>query len=324
MQKNLTMATYIIGIDIGGTSTKWGIVSQTGELLYKSFLETSGYKNFKSYVSAVSEQIKKYITENKITDISGIGIGAPNGNYHTGNIEYAANLDQKGILPVSKLFEEEFNLPVKLTNDANAAAIGEKVFGNAKQMQNFVLLTLGTGLGSGIFVEGKLLYGKTGMAGELGHITVNPDGRQCSCGKIGCLEEYVSAKGIVQNVNYILTLPENENLKSPLKDMKQENITPKLISELAGKNDPVAYKTLEYTGKILGIAIADIYSIFSPEAVFLAGGISKAEQPFMKNVKKYAEKYSLKIHKNNIKILKSGLENSPVGILGAAALIING
>ena len=308
---------HTVGIDIGGTSIKWGLVSEEGQVIGKNSVPTKKFGTFVEFADEMSANITELLKTYPDIQVSAIGIGAPNGNQHTGCIENPVNIPWKGISPATELFTKKLNLPVGLTNDANAFAIGEKIFGKAKKMNDFVMLTLGTGLGSGIFTNGKLLIGKTGMAGELGHVTAIPDGRKCTCGRYGCLEEYVSARGIKSNAKQI---SENENIELDERFFRNGDLSLEKISELSAQNDQFAQHILRYSGKILGMAIADFYAVFSPEAIFIAGGISNIDKVFFDSAKENAQKYSLNFYKNDINIIKSELGSDTAGILGAAAL----
>ena len=308
-----------VGIDIGGTNTVFGIVNEKGEILKKGKLKTQNYSKPENFVSELSDKIKEHLklSGNDFT-LKGIGIGAPNGNYFSGNIDFAPNLPWKGKVCLVKLFKEHFDIPVIITNDANAAAMGEKIYGGAKNMNDFIVLTLGTGLGSGIYARGSILYGKDGTAGEYGHICIIPEGRQCACGKKGCLETYVSASGIKRTVFQFLA-EKTEN--SPLRNISFNDLSGEKMSQLAQSGDKISLDIFNYTADILGKAIADIYSIFSPEAVFLSGGLANAGELLTNQAIKSANKNTLDIHKNNIKILISKLKNSDSAILGAASLV---
>ncbi|NPA44106.1 MAG: ROK family protein [Chlorobi bacterium] len=311
------MKEIAIGIDIGGTNTVFGIVDKKGNIISKNSILTSGHNDLQTYINVLSTSIKDLLNNLKDEFIfKGIGIGAPNANFHTGTIEHAANLDWKGVLPFADIMKEHFDVPVYLTNDANAAALGEKIYGGAKYMDDFILITLGTGLGSGIFANGRLIYGHSGFAGELGHINAIPNGRLCGCGKKGCLETYVSAKGIVNNAIDFLNSTDEDSL---LRDI--ENFTSKDIYEAALKNDIIALQVFDFTANILGISLADAVAILNPEAIFLFGGLANAGDFILQPAKEYMEENLLEVFKDKVEILPSQLEGGNAAILGASALV---
>jgi len=306
-----------LGIDIGGTFTKFGLVDEKGIIYYEGSISTDRYEKIADYITELNTSVSKSFDPGKFK-IMGVGIGAPNGNYYTGKIDSAPNLPWKGSINLTKLFEDAFHLPVKVTNDANAAALGEMLYGDAIKMKNFIMITLGTGLGSGIVVNGKLVYGHDGFAGELGHTIVDLKGRKCACGRRGCLETYVSAPGIKRTVFELLA---NETQNSELRKYSFESLNSKLISEAAGKGDEIALKAFDYTGKILGLKLADAVAHTSPEAIFLFGGLSKAGDLIFSPTKKYLDKYLLGIYSGKIKLLPSKLQNKNIAVMGAAALM---
>lgn len=313
------MERTVVGIDIGGTNSPFGFVDENGNILAKGTIRTDFYAEFEEYLKALLLEIELKKLENNV-EIAGFGIGAPNGNYYRGSIENAPNLRWKGSINFTEQVTEKTRLPAFLTNDANAAAIGEKVFGNAKDMNDFIVITLGTGLGSGIFCGGKLLYGSTGFAGEIGHIVVDFGGRQCGCGRKGCLETYASATGIVRTV---LEKLQDKNIKSRLRNYSEEKIDSKIIYDEAVKGDELALDVFEYTGKILGKALANAAAFSSPEAIFLFGGLANAGDLIFKPVIKYMEDNLLNNFKGTVKLMKSGLKENNAAILGAAALCWN-
>jgi glucokinase len=312
------MKRLAVGIDIGGTNTVIGIVDKKGKIYYQSSISTQKHADVDDYISeiyTIIEAGKKKIKEE--FELVGIGIGAPNGNYYKGTIEHAANLRWSGIIPFTSLFKKYYDIPVFLTNDANAAAIGEMIYGGAKNMKDFVVITLGTGLGSGIVVNGKLLYGYDGFAGELGHTIVEPNGRRCNCGRQGCLETYVSATGMVRTVFEQMAF----NIESSeLRDIPYSEMTSKKIFEAAQKHDFVALQTFKRTAELLGKAIADYVAVTSPEAVFLFGGVANAGTMLFEQVQYYMEKYMLSIFSNKVKLLPSDL-GEDAAILGSSALV---
>lgn len=312
------MNKIAVGIDIGGTNTALGLVNRQGEIFYQHSIPTQTQEKVEDYIYDLSVEIKKGLDSLDFDfDLVGIGVGAPNGNYYSGSIEQAANLRWKGSIEFTKLMQEHFHVPVILTNDANAAAIGEMVYGGAKEMKNFSVITLGTGLGSGIVVNGQLLYGSDGFAGEMGHIIVDPNGRKCNCGRQGCLETYVSATGLVRTVYELLASEINE---SKLRDIPFTKLTSKDVAIAAAEGDKIALETFRITGEKLGQAIADISSLMSPEAIFLFGGLANAGKLLFDHVEHYKEKYMLSIFSNKVKVIPSQL-NENAAILGTSALI---
>ncbi|HLF35129.1 MAG TPA: ROK family protein [Cyclobacteriaceae bacterium] len=313
------MKEVAIGIDIGGTFSKFGIIDKDGESLGDNSIETTGYEKVESFIKALSDAILKLKDSiGKDLTVVGVGIGAPNGNYYSGTIEYAPNLPWKGVIPMVELFSKFYTVPVTLTNDANAAAIGEMVYGGAKNMKDFVVITLGTGLGSGIVSNGELVYGHDGFAGEVGHVQAIPDGRICGCEKRGCLETYASATGIKRTVFELLC---DETVPSKLRDVSFNDLTAKMIGKAAQEGDPIARKAFEFTGRILGMKLADTVAHSSPEAIFLFGGLVNAGEMLFKPTKEHFEKNLLKIYRNKIKILPSGLRETNAAVLGASALV---
>jgi len=309
-----------VGIDIGGTNTSFGIVDREGNILAEDSIKTNGSGDIVSYLEKLSQNINKRLSSLNInSNLKGIGIGAPNGNYYNGTIEHAPNLIWKGIIPFVKMFEKHFpDIPISLTNDANAAAIGEMVYGAAKNIKNFITITLGTGLGGGVVANGRLVYGHDGFAGELGHIIIKRKGRKCGCGRRGCLETYVSATGIKRTVMELLS---NETVESELRKINFKNLNAKMITDAAKKGDKIALKAYEMTGEIFGYALADLVAILSPEVIYLFGGLANAGDFLFKPVRKNFDKYLLPIFKNKVKILPSGLQGKNVAVLGASALV---
>jgi len=314
------MKKVVAGVDIGGTNTVFGIVDNEGKVLAEGHLKTTDYPVVTDFVKAFSAALKKLIATKKDIELAGIGIGAPDANFHRGTIEHAPNLAWKGIVPLAEMVKKEMKVPVVLTNDANAAAMGEMVFGGAKGMKDFVVLTLGTGLGSGIVVDGKLVYGHTGFAGEVGHMTVVPNGRVCGCGRKGCFEAYASATGLVKTVSLMISEMRDE---SSLRDLPPAKLTSKAIAEAAAKGDPIAVKAMEYTAEKLGFGIVNTIVFTSPEAIFLFGGLAQAGEMLFKPVRDYLKKNNYVLFKNTVKILPSGISESNGAVLGAAALILN-
>jgi glucokinase len=303
------MKKIVVGIDIGGTNTVFGLVDSNGTILFKESVSTEHFPSAEALVIAVCEQIKKvFISFTDAYELAGVGIGAPNGNYFNGTIEFAPNLKWKGVIPLSKLFSEGLNCKAILTNDANAAAIGEMMFGGAKGMKDFIFITLGTGLGSGIVANGEMVYGHDSCAGEVGHVIMFPDGRQCGCGRKGCLETYCSATGIVTTYKEKTT-------------NNTQAIDAKYIYDKAVAGDKIALDTFNYTGDILGLALANSVAYTSPEAIFLFGGLALAGDFIFKPTIESFERNLLHIYKNKIKILPSELTENNAAILGAASLV---
>lgn len=310
-----------IGIDIGGTNTVLGFVAKDGTFLAETSTPTTEHKEIEPYIANLTAIITKELQANPQWKLQGIGVGAPNANYHKGTIEEAPNLSWKGTVHFCKLLQEQFpNCTVAITNDANAAAMGEMIYGAAKGIKDFAVITLGTGLGSGIVVNGDLVYGHDGFAGEVGHTTVFPGGRQCGCGKRGCLETYVSATAIVRTMSEILC---NSNKPSRLRDIPYNKMNA-LDIELALKDgDELAKECYDYTGKILGLKLADLVCHTSPSHIFLFGGVAKAGDIIIAPTKQSMEENLLPIFKNKITIAQSGLLNENAAVLGASALAWN-
>ncbi|QEC66553.1 ROK family protein [Panacibacter ginsenosidivorans] len=309
----------VIGIDIGGTGTKFGIVDRVGNVLFSSQMSTKKHKTIETFIDDLYNNLKPLIDKaGGVGRIKGIGVGAPNGNYYSGTVEYAPNLPWKGILPLAKLVQDKFKLPVVLTNDANAAAIGEMMYGAAQGMKDFIMITLGTGVGSGIVANGHLIYGHDGFAGELGHTIIIPDGRMHEgTGKRGSLESYASATGVTLTA---LELLKNTKKKSVLRDVKPEEIDSKKVFDAAIAGDELAKEIFEYTGKILGMALANAVMFSSPEAIILFGGLTKAGELILKPTREHMEANLIQVFQNKVKILVSHLKESDAAILGASAL----
>jgi glucokinase len=309
-----------IGIDIGGTGTKYGIVDRDGNVLFSGEMSTKKHKEIESYIDELYMHLLELINKaGGIDQMIGVGVGAPNGNFYSGTIEYAPNLPWKGIIPLAKLMSEKFKLPVTLTNDANAAAIGEMMYGAAKGMKDFIMITLGTGVGSGIVANGQLIYGHDGFAGELGHTIVIPDGRiHEGTGKKGSLESYASATGVRLTS---LELLEKSTEDSLLRNVNKEDLDSKTVYDAAIKGDKLALEIFEYTGKILGLALANAVMFSSPEAIILFGGLTKAGDLILKPTRKSMEDSLIQVFQDKVKILISHLKESDAAILGASALV---
>lgn len=310
------MKKYAIGVDIGGTNTDIGLVNEQGKCVDIMRISTSEHENQFHYVDQLVEAIRRMIMQHDIDQITGIGVGVPSGNYYTGCIDNAANLNFKGEIPLRELIRDRIDLPVIITNDANAAAIGEMIYGGAKEIKHFIMITLGTGLGSGLVADGKLIYGHDGNAGELGHIIVFPNGRPCKCGRKGCLEQYASAGGIKKTYLELAIrkekLPHHQDI---------DEINSKDIVTWAEKGDPIAIEAFNYTGQILGLALANAVTFISPEAFFLMGGPVKAGDILLKPLQRSFEKSLLSLYKGKVKIICSHLNENEAAILGAAALV---
>ena len=308
-----------IGIDIGGTGTKFGIVDRVGNVLFSSEISTRKHTDVNDFIDELHTELSKLIDNvGGIGRIKGIGVGAPNGNFYTGTIEYAPNLPWKGIIPLARMMEDKFKIPVVLTNDANAAAIGEMMYGAAQGMKDFIMITLGTGVGSGIVANGKLVYGHDGFAGELGHTTIIPNGRlHEGTGKKGSLESYASATGVRLTTLEIL---EKSTQPSSLRSVPPDQIDSKKVYEAAIAGDAVAKEIFESTGTILGAALANFVMFSSPEAIILFGGLTKAGDLILKPTRESMEANLIQIFQNKVKILVSHLKESDAAILGASAL----
>ncbi len=309
-----------IGIDIGGTGTKFGIVDKDGNVLFQGEISTKKHETIESFIEELYEELTALIEQaGGIGRMKGIGVGAPNGNYYTGNIEYAANLQWRGIVPLSKLLEARFKLPVVLTNDANAAAIGEMIYGAAKGMKDFIMITLGTGVGSGIVANGKLIYGHDGFAGELGHTIIIPDGRlHAGTGKKGSLESYASATGVRLTAIEIL---KGSNEESLLRAIPEDKMDSKAVYDAAIQGDKLALEIFDFTGRILGLALANAVMFSSPEAIVLFGGLTNAGDLILKPTRDYMEANLIQVFQNKVKLLISHLKASDAAILGASALV---
>ncbi len=310
--------TYSIGIDIGGTNTDIGLVSADGYCVARKNLPTGTYYDAAVYVSDICAAIKEMMEEERVGILDGIGIAAPAGNYYTGCIENATNLNFKGIIDLPKLFGAHLDVPVTVSNDANAAAYGELVYGGAKGMRHFITFTLGTGVGSGIVIDGKLVHGKTGNAGELGHAILIPDGRPCGCGRKGCLETYTSATGIRRTA--LELLEQHPDYDGPLSKVDKEMLTSKHVGDAAQAGDPLALEVFEKTGYWLGIALANAVAFSSPEAIFLMGGPVKAGEVLLRPVRESFKKHLCFVYDGSTEVLVSKLPDNEAALLGAAAL----
>ena len=313
------MQQLVIGIDIGGTGTKFGIVDRDGNVLFSGEISTKKHPTIETFIGELHAELSELITKaGGIGRFRGMGVGAPNGNYYTGTIEYAPNLPWQGVIPLAKLLADKFQLPVTLTNDANAAAIGEMMYGAAKGMKDFIMITLGTGVGSGIVANGHLIYGHDGFAGELGHTIVIPDGRiHAGTGKKGSLESYASATGVrVTAIEFL----EKSKKPSLLKKIPADMLDSKAVYDAAIEGDELAKEIFNYTGKILGIALANAVMTTSPEAIILFGGLTKSGDFILKPTRDSMEDNLIQIFQNKVKILISHLKEAHAAILGASAL----
>ena len=311
----------VVGIDIGGTNTSLGFVDRSGRLIQASSLPTQAQDSPEIFAERLFQQIEELRTAlPSLHHLCGIGIGAPNAHGCRGTIEQAVNLNWGETVDFVHLIRKYYDLPVSLANDANAAAIGEMLFGNARGMKHFMVITLGTGLGSGIVADGRLLCGASGFAGELGHTTVDPNGRQCGCGKRGCLETYVSATGLVRTSRWLLAKRYNP---SPHRTMTVQEMTSQQIFKLAAAGDALALEAFDRTARILGMKLADAVAHLSPEAIFLAGGLAAAGDLLLKPTEQYMNNFLFRAFRGTVKVLPSGMQPGESAILGAAALIWN-
>lgn len=317
MQQN----DMVLGIDIGGTETSFGFVDNQGALLATGTMPTLADQPVEAFLSRLEARIEDIgIALSAGFRLKGIGIGAPNAHHGRGTIENPVNLNWGSIVRFKALIRKHYHLPVSITNDANAAALGEGMFGTARGMKHFIVVTLGTGLGSGLVVDGRLLYGASGFAGELGHTVVDPEGRRCSCGKQGCLETYVSAPGIVRTA---LELLASQNEPSRLRAMKASEITSKILFEAAQNGDGIALQAFDRTARILGMKLADAVAHVSPEAIFLSGGLAAAGDILLQPAKRYLNEFLFGVYRDSVRLMLSGLPAGAGAVLGAAALIWN-
>ncbi len=323
MNEQMIQKPYVIGLDLGGTNSVFGIVDTRGDIKATTAIKTGGHATPESYVDACIEALQPIIEQvGGLDKIKAMGIGAPNGNYYNGTIEYAPNLPwaHDTVIPLAKMFSERLgDIPVGLTNDANAAAMGEMVYGVARGMKDFIVITLGTGVGSGIVVNGQVLYGHDGFAGELGHVTMvrGAEGRLCGCGRTGCLETYCSATGVARTARELL---QNTNRPSLLREIDPESITSLDVSIAAEKGDKLAKEIYDFTGKMLGEACADFAAFSSPEAFIFFGGMTKAGELIMKPIREAYNAHVMKPFQNKAQFLVSGLDGASAAVLGASAI----
>ena len=322
MNEQQSNKPYVIGLDLGGTNSVFGIVDAQGDIKATTSIKTGGFATAQDYVNACVETLQVIIEQvGGIDTIKAMGIGAPNANYYNGTIEFAPNLPwaHDGVVPLADMFNKALGIPVAMTNDANAAAVGEMVYGVARGMKNFIVITLGTGVGSGIVVNGQLLYGHDGFAGELGHVTMvrGEEGRLCGCGRTGCLETYCSATGVARTARELLAKTDRPSL---LRDMKAEDITSLDVSIAAGKGDELANEIYQFTGKMLGEACADFAAFSSPEAFIFFGGMVKAGELIMKPIREAYDAHVMNIFRGKAQFLVSGLDGASAAVLGASAI----
>lgn len=313
------MKPYVVGIDIGGTNTVFGIVDARGTVIASGSIKTAKHPDINDYIDELYTELSRLIKANDAEGkINGIGVGAPNANYYTGLIEYAPNLIWHGVIPLQKLLQDKFGVPVVITNDANAAAIGEMTYGAARGLKDFIMITLGTGVGSGIVVNGQLVYGHDGFAGELGHMVVKRNnGRLCGCGRTGCLEAYCSATGVARTAREFLEIRNDDSI---LRNMPIDQITSKDVYDAAMQGDKLAKEVFDYTGTILGEAMADMTVFSSPQAFILFGGLAKSGDLLLNPLKAAMDKNMLAIFKGKPKVLLSELKEADAAVLGASAL----
>ena len=322
MNEQQVIKPYVIGLDLGGTNSVFGIVDARGNIKATTAIKTGGFSTAADYVKASVDALEVIIEQvGGIETIKAMGIGAPNANYYKGTIEFAPNLPwaHDGVVPLADLFSQALGIPVAMTNDANAAAVGEMVYGVARGMKNFIVITLGTGVGSGIVVNGQLLYGHDGFAGELGHVTMvrGEEGRLCGCGRTGCLETYCSATGVARTARELLAKTDRPSL---LRDMKAEDITSLDVAIAAGKGDELANEIYQFTGKMLGEACADFAAFSSPEAFIFFGGMVKAGELIMKPIREAYDAHVMPIFRGKAQFLVSGLDGASAAVLGASAI----
>lgn len=314
------MKKLAAGIDIGGTNTACGLIDRDGNMYAEAVLPTSDFPDFDDYLEELYITIEKMLrSAGDDAELVGVGIGAPNANYYNGTIENAANLQWKGIVPFAEKMKRFYpQIPVIITNDANAATIGEMVYGGAKDMKDFIVVTLGTGVGSGFVAGGKLIYGHDSFAGELGHTIVTQGGRQCGCGRKGCLETYASATGVKRTVYKMLA---DEIYPSAFRDVPFNKMTAEMVYNAAENGDPIALKTFEHTGEKLGFALANAVAVTSPEAIFLFGGLARAGKYIFEPTKRAMEENLLYNFKGKVKLLPSAIDGKNAAILGASSLV---
>jgi glucokinase len=317
----MALKDVTLGVDIGGTNTRFGLVDRDGKCVTERSMPTNAHEPAANLIARLHQNAEEmYVPLKASYVLKGIGIGAPNANYHRGTVENPPNLNWKGVVDVIALVRKYYDLPVAVTNDANAAALGEMLYGAAKGMRNFIVITLGTGLGSGIVSGGELVYGADGFAGEIGHTIVDPSGRECGCGGRGHLEAYASATGICRTVGELLA---TRRAESELRSIAPRDLTSRMIAEAAGRGDPIAREAFEQTGRILGMKLADSVAHLSPEAIILFGGLAAAGPLIFEPTKRSLEEHLLGIYRNKVRLIPSGLKEGNAAVLGAGALIWN-
>ena len=307
----------VAGIDIGGTNSVYGLVDKQGRIIAEGTIDTDKSPRPDGFIKTLSSEIEKLLAAYKGYTLKGVGIGAPNGNYHKGTIELAPNLAWKGIVPFADIMKKELKKPVVLTNDANAAAVGEMIFGGAQGIKDFIILTLGTGLGSGFVVNGEVVYGHTGFAGEYGHVIMIPGGRECGCGRRGCLETYASATGLTRTAKILM---EERKDDSMLRSMNPAVIDSKTVAEAAANGDKLSLDAFDYTAEILALAIVNAVVVTSPKAIFLFGGLAKAGDLLFIPLRKYINEFIQPVFRNTFEVLPSAIPETNAAVLGAAAL----
>lgn len=316
----MKMKNVALGVDIGGTNTVFGLLDENGKIYLRDNIPTQSHETAELLFERLFRHLDQMRSESSEKfNLLGVGIGAPNGNYYTGKVENPPHLDW-GIVSVIDIVKQHVQVPVVMTNDANAAALGEMKFGAAQGMKNFVEITLGTGLGSGIVVNGQLVYGHDGFAGEIGHTTIEPNGRPCGCGRLGCLEAYASATGIVTTVNQYLKISDQAN---PLHEIPPDRLTSRHIYEQALEGNEIALKAFEYTASLLGEALSNTVAHLSPEAIIFSGGLSQAGDILFKPIKEHLEKNLFHVFRNKVKIIPSALASGDASVLGSGALILS-
>ncbi len=311
------MRNAVVGIDVGGTNSVFGLVSESGEILGRKSIKTGDYERFEDFVEAASEVVESFRIDFPEIKIVTVGIGAPDANYYNGTIEHAANLKWSGVVPLRRSLEKRLGLPIVTTNDANAAALGEKLFGGAKASDHFVVVTLGTGLGSGFYIDGKILYGKNSFAGEIGHMVLFPEGRVCGCGRRGCAETYVSATGLVRTAVELLS---EYMIESSLRDLSLRSITSKKVYDAAVVGDWIALEAFNRTAEYLGQVLVDTVMFSNPDTIFLFGGLANAGDLLLPRLREAFERKSLEMFRGSADIRISQLPEAGAAILGAAAL----
>lgn len=307
---------FVIGIDIGGTNTALGLADRRGQILVQSSIATTAYPTVAQYIAAIEKEVLVFTERAGAENINGIGVGAPNGNFYTGEIADAPNLPWRGVIPLAAMLSAALNYKVTLTNDANATAMGEMMYGAARGMKDFIMVTLGTGVGSGFVANGQVIYGHDGFAGELGHAIAVRDGRACGCGRKGCMERYCSATGIVITANEWLA----ERQDASALRAYEGKITAKHIHDAAQAGDKLSLEIFEYTGMILGQTLANAVAITSPQAIIFFGGLAKAGDMLLKPVRKHLEENLLFVYQGKVELIQSALPDADAAILGASAL----